>query len=93
MKWRGTLGCGRHKTEWMKVYGILTGHEKAAEEAFKIQEEKVKMLEKDRTDTEKKVAFFFINSKGNVVTYKSDTYVPAMIAIAGGSWKESGLES
>ena len=74
------------KTEWMKVYGILTGHEKAAEEAFKIQEEKVEMLEKDKTDTEKKVAFFFINSKGNVVTYKSDTYVPAMIAIAGGTY-------
>ncbi len=40
------------------------------------------------------MAFFYVNSSGNVVTYKTEGYVPSMIRIAGGQYifTDLGLE-
>ena len=73
------------RTEWVKVYGALLGKEAEAETIFRGEVEKVKALE-SLDSTGKTVAFFYINSTGNVVTYKTEGYVPAMIRIAGGEY-------
>ena len=73
------------RTEWIKVYGALLGKEAEAETVFNAEVEKIKGLE-SLESTGKTVAFFYINTSGNVVTYKSDGYVPAMIRIAGGKY-------
>ena len=73
------------RTEWIKMYGALLGLEDRAEALFRGEVDKVKSLEALES-TGKTVAFFYINSSGNVVTYKTEGYVPAMIRIAGGQY-------
>ena len=78
------------RTEWIKVYGAILGLEDKADAVFNEQMEKVKALEA-LAPTGKTVAFFYVNTAGNVVTYKSEGYLPAMIRIAGGKYIFSDL--
>lgn len=73
------------RTEWIKLYGLLTGHLAEAEEAFEEEKNYVLALE-DFENTEKTVAFFYVNQNGMVVTKKSSDYIPAMIELAGGRY-------
>ena len=73
------------RTEWVKLYGILTGKEEAAEKAFEEQKQYVSELS-DTNDTGKTVAFFYITTAGTVSVRKSSDYVPKMIDIAGGEY-------
>ncbi|MBR4232732.1 MAG: ABC transporter substrate-binding protein [Oscillospiraceae bacterium] len=73
------------RTEWVKLFGTLLGLEKEAEEVFAREVEKISALE-SLENTGKTVAFFYVSSTGNVVTYKTEAYVPAMIRIAGGEY-------
>ncbi len=71
------------RVEWVKLYGILTGHEQEAEEAFEEQDRLFK--ENSGTDdTGQTVAFFYITSSGAVNVRKSSDYLPKMIEMAGG---------
>ncbi len=78
------------RTEWIKVYGALLGKEAEAETAFRSEVDKIKALE-GLESTGKTVAFFYVSSSGNAVTYKSNGYVPAMIRIAGGEYNFTDL--
>jgi len=78
------------RTEWIKVYGTLLGLEDKADELFAEQVGKVRTLEALES-TGKTVAFFYVNTAGNVVTYKSTGYLPSMISIAGGTYIPSDL--
>lgn len=73
------------RTEWVKLYGVLTGKEKAAEEAFGAQKQYVEELS-DAENTGKTVAFFYITTAGTVSVRKSNDYVPKMIELAGGNY-------
>ena len=73
------------RTEWIKVYGAILGLEDRADAVFSEQMEKVRALE-SLGSTGKTVAFFYVNTAGNVVTYKSEGYLPAMIRLAGGEY-------
>ncbi len=73
------------RTEWVKLFGTLLGLEEKADEVFEREVEKIKSLE-SLENTGKTVAFFYVSSTGNVVTYKTEAYVPAMIRIAGGEY-------
>lgn len=73
------------RTEWIKLYGALTGHEKRAEAFFEKQEKKISALD-DFRNTEKTVAFFYISTDGKAVVRSSKDYVPTMIEMAGGRY-------
>lgn len=82
------------RTEWVKVYGVLTGKEEEAEKAFEQQKEIVTSIVNERKQEETKektVAFFFITSNGMVNVRKSGDYVPKMIELAGGTYVFSEL--
>ena len=81
------------RTEWIKLYGELVGRPEDAKAVFDEQVLKISGLE-GLENTGKTVAFFFVNSAGNAVTYKSKGYVPEMIRIAGGEYipGDIGLE-
>ena len=73
------------RTEWVRLYGILTGHEKEADVFFEKQIEI--FAESDSyTDTGKTTAFFSITSNGNVIVRAADDYIPKMISLAGGHY-------
>ena len=73
------------RTEWVRLYGILTGHEIEADEFFEKQIEI--FAESDSyTDTGKTTAFFSITSNGNVIVRAADDYIPKMISLAGGHY-------
>ena len=83
------------RMEWIKLYGILTGHYGEAEAYF---EEKAREVEALGTssDTGKTVVFFYINSSGQPVVRKPGDYVSRMIEMAGGTYflpEGSGGES
>lgn len=73
------------RTEWIKLYGALTGHEKQAQAFFEKQEKKISALD-DFRNTEKTVAFFYISTDGKAVVRSSKDYVPTMIEMAGGRY-------
>ena len=73
------------RTEWIRLYGVLTGHEEEAEAFFAAQREKFAASE-NYADTGKSVAFFSISSSGNVIVRAADDYIPRMISLAGGHY-------
>ena len=87
------------RTEWIKCYGALLGRESEAERFFDEQQKKVSAVEKQvekklvgRDDKLPTVAFFFINSAGNVVIRRNEDYIPKMIAAAGGAYAFSDMK-
>lgn len=71
------------RCEWVKVYGELFGCPELAESRFV---EQLSYLEEDEEmSTEKKtVAFFYINSAGQIVTRRPGDYISRMLELAGG---------
>ena len=78
------------RTEWVKLYGLLTGHEKEAEDAFNKEQAAMEEVQKSVAasgDKETKtVAFFYITSNGQANVRKSADYLPKMIEMAGGQY-------
>ena len=66
--------------------------EKEAETFFDDQAKVIEDL-KDFKNTEKTVAYFYINTDGSVVVRKSDDYIPTMIEIAGGRYVFKDLKN
>lgn len=73
------------RTEWVRLYGVLTGHETEAEAFFTEQEKEFAQAE-NYTDTGLTVAFFSVSSGGNVIVRATDDYIPRMIELAGGNY-------
>lgn len=73
------------RLEWVKVYGIITGHKN---EAFRFFNEKYKNIEKvnQLEKTGKSVAYFSLDAENNVVVRSGSDYIPAMIERAGGEY-------
>jgi len=73
------------RTEWFRLYGVLTDAEDEADALFGKQAEIVQSLS-DFQNTEKTVAFFYVTNSGTVSVRKSSDYLAAMIELAGGRY-------
>ena len=73
------------RTEWVRLYGILTGKEAEAEAAFKAEAEAFEAVEQ-KEKTGSAVAFFYITANGEVNVRRSSDYLPRMIEMAGGAY-------
>lgn len=71
------------RTEWIKLYGAMMNKEEEADAFFEKQAEIIEKL-KDFTNTEKTVAFFYINTSGAPVVRNPKDYISNMIEVAGG---------
>lgn len=71
------------RSEWIKLYGEMTGNADKAEQLFRAQAEQLEEIA-DTESTGKTVAFFYISTSGQAVTRKSGDYVSKMIQLAGG---------
>ena len=78
------------RAEWIRLYGVLTGHEEEADAFFEEQMGSIRDLD-DFENTGRTVAFFYITSDGKVVARASTDYVPKMIEMAGGKYIFSDL--
>jgi len=72
------------RTEWIKLYGLLTGKLALAEELFAAQAAHLDAL--SAASTGQIVAFFHISSNGNAVVRRSGDYVTTMLTLAGGQY-------
>ena len=79
------------RTEWIKVYGVLTGHEQEAETFFEEQKKKVESLGSNPA-TGKTVAFFSVSADGKIQVRRGSDYIAKMIALAGGTYLFNDLE-
>ncbi len=79
------------RTEWIKLFGEIIGKPDVAAQAYEVQAAKVRAFG-SQPSTGKTVAFFYVNSRGNVVTYAGDGYIPEMIELAGGEYILKDLE-
>lgn len=70
------------RSEWIRVYGEMTGAYELADRLFEEQAGKLEAI--SEKETGKKVAFFYISSSGQAVTRKSGDYITKMIELAGG---------
>ena len=89
------------RVEWIKLYGLLTGHEEEAEAFFS---KSLKTLDTvltagDSLDTtaesdgRKTVTFFYITTSGYANVRKPGDYISKMIALAGGEYFYPGGSS
>lgn len=78
------------RTEWVKLYGLLTGREAQAKTAFAAEETAFENVQNQADDalngTKPTVAFFYITSNGQANVRKSADYLPKMIEMAGGQY-------
>ncbi len=63
------------RTEWVKLYGLLSGKEEEATAAFDREKEEFEQISQDKA-TGKTVAFFYITSNGEVNVRKASDYLP-----------------
>ena len=70
------------RTEWIKLYGLLTGKLAIAEQLFAEQAAYLDGIAHESTG--QTAAFFYISSNGNAVVRKTGDYVTKMIELAGG---------
>lgn len=73
------------RCEWIKVYGVITGKEDVADNAFLQQKRYFTDLDLSSVE-KKKVAVFSLNSNHQIVTRKADDYFAKMITMAGGEY-------
>ena len=73
------------RSEWIKVYGEMVDKEEVAQTLFDKQKASLDSVASEEP-AGKTVAFFYINSSGQVVTRKSGDYVTKMIELAGGDY-------
>lgn len=78
------------RMEWIKVYGLLSGREEAANAAFDRQAAAFAAVSEEES-TGKTVAFFYITSTGEVNVRRSSDYIPKMIEMAGGRYLPENL--
>ncbi|MDR1264584.1 MAG: ABC transporter substrate-binding protein [Propionibacteriaceae bacterium] len=78
------------RTEWIKLYGVLTGQSERAAQVFDQQAAYLDSLA-GQPASGQTVAFFHISSAGYVVTRRSGDYVPKIIELAGGRYIFSNL--
>ena len=71
------------RTEWIRLYGAMMNKEDEAEAFFRKQAQIIEKL-KDFPNTEKTVAFFYINTSGSPVVRNPKDYISSMIEVAGG---------
>lgn len=73
------------RTEWVRLYGALTGKEEEAKAAFEKEVEAFETVEQGEK-TGSTVAFFYITANGEINVRRSSDYLPKMIEMAGGSY-------
>lgn len=80
------------RLEWIKLYGVLFGKEKEAQDFFDKEIKKVQPV-LDSEDTGLTAAFFSVSSDGSITVRKSEDYISKMIRMAGGEYVFSDLGS
>ncbi len=73
------------RCEWIKVYGLITGKEASAEDAFASQKSLIDNLSSIEP-TGKKIAIFSVNSNHQILTRRKNDYFAKMVEIAGGTY-------
>ncbi|MDD7184210.1 MAG: ABC transporter substrate-binding protein [Ruminococcus sp.] len=73
------------RMEWIKLYGLILGKEKEAEEFFNEKSAVVENIE-SFGNTGKTAVFFYITSNGSVNVRKTGDYISKMIELAGGNY-------
>ncbi len=76
------------RLEWIKLYGLLTGHRDEAEKFFSEKLASFECISGNTVSEENKktAAFFYITSAGYVNVRKPGDYVSKMIELAGGKY-------
>lgn len=83
------------RVEWIKLYGLLTGHLDEAEQFFRKSVQQVQAVEQERGDDETErptVVFFYFTSSGYANVRTPNDYISQMIELAGGSYAFSAGE-
>lgn len=75
------------RLEWIKVYGLLFGKEKQADEFFKQEVAKLQKIKKQESSKNRKtVAYFYMTSSRQVNVRKPNDYISKMISLGGGKY-------
>lgn len=75
------------RAEWIRLYGVMTGHEKEADAFFEKQVEEAGASSSSPSSKHSpSCAFFYISSDGKAVVRAPKDYIPAMIREAGGTY-------
>lgn len=73
------------RMEWIKLYGLLTGHSAEADAAF---DEQIRAFDRlnELKPSGKSTAVFYVTTSGTVSVRNASDYLPKMIELAGGKY-------
>ena len=83
------------RVEWIKLYGLLTGHLDTAEQFFEKSVQQVQAVEKEtknQGEDAPTVVFFYFTASGYVNVRTPHDYIAQMIELAGGKYAFSAEE-
>ncbi|MQN00913.1 MAG: ABC transporter substrate-binding protein [Lachnospiraceae bacterium] len=80
------------RMEWVRVYGLITGHEKEASGFFDKEMATIKKVANLKS-TGKTCAYFSIDTSGSITVKRGSDYMARMIKTAGGSYVFSYIEA
>lgn len=78
------------RLEWIRLYGILFDEEDTADAYFLDQQVQMEQILAEE-HTNRKVAFFSVNSSGSITVRKPGDYIAEMISRAGGIYALDGI--
>ncbi len=73
------------RLEWIRLYGLLFGREKEAEDYYRQQLEIIEPI-MEKPDTGKTTAFFYVSGTGMINVRKPGDYISRMIGLSGGRY-------
>lgn len=80
------------RLEWIKLYGVLYGKLDVATEVFDAQVARTKAV-MDMEESGLTVAFFSVNSNGQITVRKNGDYISSMIDMAGATYVPENLSN
>ncbi len=80
------------RAEWIRLIGLLTGHEDDADSVYKALREQFEANTADKKSSNT-VAFFYISTSGSAIIRLPGDYISKMISLAGGNYVFDGIDT
>ena len=71
------------RLEWVRVYGVLFGHEEKAQQWYQTERDRIRAIQKTAEKSSPTVVYFYVNASGQIQVRQPNDYIPELLELAG----------
>lgn len=71
------------RLEWVRVYGVLFGHEEKAQQWYQTERDRILAIQKTAEKSSPTVVYFYVNASGQIQVRQPNDYIPELLELAG----------